>query len=271
MKAQTIKFKDCGIYYTIFQNESKPTIVMIHSYASSGKIFDSQVLALKRLYQLIVVDLPGHGKSQYSKNVKINDMPEVIKLILDRENIAKTHLIGVSEGALVAQAFGQIFSNKILSAVVVSSFSIFHDSYKAFYESQFLTKLKLFFFWLFAFGKYKNYYVEKSALKLQAQTLFAQSMIGFSRRSVFVKKNLKRFYHLGEQKTKYPTYVVCGEFDLGIIKDASLQYEQKVPLTTVEGYNDAKQIVFLDNPRLFNERLKTFFKSVDDLGETDGE
>lgn len=270
MTDQTIRFKDCGIYYLMYENPLKETIVLLHPYASSGLIFDSLIIALKRDYQLIIIDMPGHGKSGVTRNVTFEDMPEIIKVILDQEEILKTHMVGISEGAIVSQGFGQIFSDRLLSLVAISTFSIFHDSYKAVYGELRKTKIKHLFLWLFSFKNYKKYYIEKSSLTNSGKDKFEKTMKGFKRISILSKKGLKRFYKMGKQNKIYPTYVVCGEFDLDIIKDASIQYEQKVPLSTLEGYNNTRQIVFLDNPRLFNDHLITFLKSVSMIGEAYG-
>jgi len=270
MTDQTIRFKDCGIYYLMYENPLKETIVLLHPYASSGLIFDSLFIALKREYQLIIIDMPGHGKSGVTSSVTFEDMPEIIKVILDKEDILKTHIIGISEGAIVGQGFGQVFPDRLLSLVAVSSFSIYHGSYKAVYGELRGTKFKHLFLWLFSFKRYKNYYIEKSSSTNSGKDKFEKTMKGFKRISILSKKGLKRFYKMGKQNKIYPTYVVCGEFDLDIIKDASIQYEQKVPLSTLEGYNNTRQVVFLDNPRLFNDHLITFLKSVSMIGEAYG-
>lgn len=265
MEKQTIRFKDCGIYYEKYLNPGKPFVVMLHSFGSSGLIFLDQILILKRHYQIIVIDFPGHGNSEYSKNVKIHDMPEIINMIFTKEKINKAHFIGISEGAEVTQAYAQIFPRRVISLVGISTISIFHDSYKAVEASLAFTKLKLGFLRIFNFKKYKKWFIEKSSNSKEGQDKFKRSMRGFRRRSKNVKKGYNRFYNLGTQQYKYPTYLVCGENDWDIIKDASFQYEQKTPMTTLEGYRNAKQIVFLDNGRLFNERIKVFFNEMDNI------
>lgn len=265
MEKLTIRFKNCGIYYEKHTNPGKPTVIMLHPYGSSGLVFKEQVLSLKRLYQIIVIDFPGHGQSEFSKVVKIKDMPEIINMILNKEEISKTHFIGVSEGAEVAQAFGQLFPNKIKSLVAVSSISIFHNSYKVLKSSMFFTNIKLSFLRIFSFKKYKNWFVERSSRSEDGKEAFLLSMERFSRKSKKVKKGYKRFYNLGDPKISYPTYLVCGDDDLEVIKDASFQYEQRTPMTTLEGYKRAKQVVFLDNMRFFNERIKLFFERIEQM------
>lgn len=114
MEKQTIRFKDCGIYYERYLNPGKPYVVMLHSFGSSGLIFSDQIVVLKRQYQIIVVDFPGHGQSEYSKYVLLKDMPEIINMIFEIEKITKAHFIGISEGAEIAQAFAHLFPKKLV-------------------------------------------------------------------------------------------------------------------------------------------------------------
>lgn len=270
MISQTIQFKDIGVYYNLYKNPEKETILFLHPYGSSGLLFDNQITFFKREYQLLCIDLPGHGKSGVSKNVSFENGPEIIKVILDELNISKCHIVSVSEGSIVAQGFAHIFSEKVQSLVVVGGFSIYHDSFKAIRSEMRVTRLKNMFKWAFSFGGYKNHYIDTSAFTPQGKEKFTKTMLGFKRKSALSRLRVKRFYKLGKQTHFYPTYAVCGNNDLEVMKDACIQYEQKVPMTTSEGYINCKRIVFLDNPRQFNERVLTFLHSVEQIEKNYG-
>ncbi|NMA04987.1 MAG: alpha/beta fold hydrolase [Acholeplasmataceae bacterium] len=263
MQEEKVRFKDASIYYKFYGNEGKETILFLHPYASSGGLFENQITFFKREYQLLVIDLPGHGLSSVSKNVSFADGPEIIKVLLDELNISSCHIVSVSEGAIIAQGFAHIFPNKMKTLTVVSGFSIYHDSSKVLKSELRWTRFKNFFKWIFSFKNYKKYYLNKSAFSTQARKKFLKTMEGFNRNSVFAFRKFGRFYKLGKQTAFYPSYVVCGNYDLEVIKDSTMQYEQKVPLTTIEGYDNASQVVFLDNPRKFNDHLSIFLKSVE--------
>ena len=265
MLDQTIRFKDAGIYYKLYENPSKETILFLHPFTSSGVLFDNQVTFFKREYQLLIIDLPGHGKSSISSSVTFEDGPEIIKVLLDNLNIDSCHIVGVSEGAIIAQGFAHIFPNRMKSLTAISAFSIFHGSGKVVRSELRWDKVKNFFKWIFSMKSYKKYYIEKSAFSPQDKEKFQKSMKGFTRRSFLAHLKFSRFYKLGKQKHFYPTYVVCGNYDLDVIKDSSVQYEQKVPMTTIEGYPNSKQVVFLDHPRQFNEHLLTFLRSIKEI------
>lgn len=262
MIEKTILFKDTNIFYNFSENNKKETIVFIHPYGSSNSVFKNQVINFKREYQLILIDLPGHGKSGFSFNVTIKDVPEIIKSILNNHNILKTHLVAIKEGALVAQAFSNIYSHYVSSLVLASTYPIYFDTYKIVKTQTRKKRVKEFLLWLFSFTNYQKLLVKDSAFTNEGQELFKESMINFKRKSLFIKRGFKRFYKLTYQQTNFPIYLVCGNNDLEVIKDASLQFERKYNRVILEGYPDTKEVVFLDNQRLFNERLTTFLSST---------
>lgn len=258
MIKQTIRFKDSGIFYKVFKNENKPKIVLIHPYGSSGEIFNNIIPSLKKIFELIIIDLPSHGQSEHSKNVNIGDMPEIIFSIFKKENIKEAHFIGISEGSLIVQAFSELYLGYTKSLISISSYSIFFDTYKVVDSENRLENIKLFFLRLLSFGKYKKHLINYGAYSKKGKDLFKESMVNFKRRSAKSKKGIKRFYKLEKSDYIYPTYVVCGNEDSNVIKDASIQYEQRLPKTILEGFSESKQVVFLDNPRLFVDRVKSF-------------
>lgn len=261
MLEKTLVFKDLNIFYNIYENMNKETIVFIHSFGSSLKIFNDLISNYKRDYQLILFDLPGHGKSTFSFTTTFKDVPEMIKSILNNHNIIKTHLIGLKEGALIAQAFSNIYQSETLSLVLMSTYSLYNKTYKIVNSERRPEVIKEFFTWLFSFKKYKGNLVNRSSKSIEGKEIFISSMAGFKRRSLFSKRGIKRFYKLPFKKYKVPVYLICGSEDSEVIKDASLSFEQKYENVILEGYLDAKEIVFLDNNRLFNERLLTFLRN----------
>ena len=262
MHDQTVRFKDVGIYYMLYENKNKETLVLLHPYTSSISVFDNQIIALKKDYQLLLVDLPGHGRSGVSRNVSIKDMPEIIKVILDLHSIEDAHFLGIEIGSLVAQAFGQVYPEKIKSLISIGGFSIFHDSYKAINNELLKTKFLRAFKWAFLFNAYKAYYLNNACIKDDAKKKFELSQKNFKRKGLLSKRGISRYYKLGKQKKAYPVYVICGEYELEVIKDACIQFEQKVPKALLEGFQRAKTVVHLDQQRLFSERVITFLKTL---------
>ena len=257
----TMRFKDCSIYYQIQPNPTKPSLVLLHSYASSLQIFDQQVVTLKKDFQLVLFDLPGHGKSEVSTSVGLKDMPEIIKNVLDHHDLFKAHFLGIHEGSIIAQGFAHIYPDRLISLISLSGYSIYHDSHKLIQSEKRTDSLKNIWFYLFGFKKYLNYYANQAALTDQGIERFMKSTKGFKRKGLLSLLGYKRYFKLNQNPKVYPTYLICGQFEKEAIKDACILYEQKRPKTVLEGFNQTKRIVFLDQSRLFQEHFMTFIRN----------
>lgn len=261
MKDYTIRFKDCSIYYEMHENKTKPTLVFLHGYTSSLTVFESIIVTFKKDYQLLLIDLPGHGKSGVSRSVGFKDMPEIIKSIFDYQDIQTAYFMGIDVGSIVAQGFGHIYPNQMNALISIGSYSIYHDSCKKVQKEHMLSNLGLSFQWLFNLSGYLNHFANLAVITDSGLQKYKLSQAKFKRSGMKAFKGVDRFYKFEKPSKHYPIYVVCGEFEEEVIKDASIQFEQKVPNAILEGFNKSKHVVFLDQPRLFIEHVQTFLKT----------
>lgn len=57
-------FRNAQIAYNIEENKDKETLLMLHPAFADHQMFEAQAEDLKEHYQLIAIDMPGHGASQ---------------------------------------------------------------------------------------------------------------------------------------------------------------------------------------------------------------
>lgn len=91
-----------SLYYEIY-GEGEP-LLMIHGNGNSMSGFIGNVEELAKHYKVIFVDCRGRGASTYNKNVELTfDLQiEDLKQFLDKLNIQKTHIVGWSDGGILA-------------------------------------------------------------------------------------------------------------------------------------------------------------------------
>lgn len=78
-------------------------LVLLHSLALSGRMWDLLGDDLGPAHQLIAVDLRGHGESQWDgAPFSIGDMAADVVALLDDLGLAKVYLLGMSMGGTVA-------------------------------------------------------------------------------------------------------------------------------------------------------------------------
>ncbi|MEU4313102.1 3-oxoadipate enol-lactonase [Nocardia sp. NPDC024068] len=81
-----------------------PTVVLLGSLGSDRSMWDPQVAALSGEYEVLAVDLRGHGDSPAADGAcTIADLAADVLALLDRLGRERVHLVGLSLGGAVAQ------------------------------------------------------------------------------------------------------------------------------------------------------------------------
>lgn len=90
-------------YETIINDKSKEWVLFIHCIAGNRTIFKKQIKEYSKHYNLLMIDLPGHGKStNWDFNFTFEDVSNGIIDILNKLNIKNTHIVSLSLGSIVA-------------------------------------------------------------------------------------------------------------------------------------------------------------------------
>ncbi|WP_431029807.1 alpha/beta fold hydrolase [Lysinibacillus sp. LZ02] len=81
------------------------TLVIVHGFLGDITIFNKVMEELQQHYELILIDLPGHGKSKMEQeNYTIYDYAQAIVNVLAQEKIANAAWLGHSMGGYIALA-----------------------------------------------------------------------------------------------------------------------------------------------------------------------
>lgn len=111
------------LYHKKFINPaSKEWVVFIHGAGGSSSIWFRQIRHFKRFFNVLLVDLRGHGNSadvdlgpiDYSFE---NISKEVIE-VLDHLNIEKAHFVGISLGTILIQTIADLEPNRVKSMIL---------------------------------------------------------------------------------------------------------------------------------------------------------
>ena len=97
-------------------------IVLLHGYLESVEIWNGFGAKLSNTFKVLMIDLPGHGKStSLGEMNSMEDMAAIINVLTGKLGFHKFFLIGHSLGGYVALAFLELFAEKLLG------FSLFHS------------------------------------------------------------------------------------------------------------------------------------------------
>ena len=102
---------------------SGKTLVFIHGLSDSLLYWEFLARNLKDNYQVLRVDLQGHGESKLeNEEITLNTYVNDLNNLLERLNISKVNLIGFSLGSAVALSFAAKYPQKVDCLVLMSAF-----------------------------------------------------------------------------------------------------------------------------------------------------
>ena len=109
------------IFYDDIGKEDQ-VVVFLHGFLESSKIWNEYADKLSSKYRVILIDLPGHGKSSVVNDVHSMDMmAEEVRNILEINGINKCVLIGHSMGGYATMAFAKRFKHFLRGMVLFHS------------------------------------------------------------------------------------------------------------------------------------------------------
>lgn len=115
-----IKINDIKFYYEI-QGEDEP-LLFIHGLGGSTLDWEYQVPFFAKYFQVITLDLRGHGKTEkpaqpYSVTLFANDVAELIRSL----HLNPVHVVGHSLGGMIAFQLALDFPDLIKSLTIINS------------------------------------------------------------------------------------------------------------------------------------------------------
>lgn len=90
------------LYYSFKDNQKKKTVLFLHCICEDSTIFDNQIERYSTEYNILCIDLPGHGNSiSYSVHFTYIDIVEEIIFILDKLQLKQVDIVALSLGTIV--------------------------------------------------------------------------------------------------------------------------------------------------------------------------
>ncbi len=107
-----IEFRKGKIYFEEYGRGD--TLVLLHGYAESMKIWAGFQKTLAEHHHVVLIDLPGHGKSSMIDKVhSMEMMADGVKAVIDHLKIKCVAIVGHSMGGYVSLAFARKYGKFI--------------------------------------------------------------------------------------------------------------------------------------------------------------
>ena len=256
-------------YYTYLHETSKEWVTFVHGAGGSSSIWFKQIRDFKKHFNVLILDLRGHGNSKpklkdtfnpkYTFDSITNDIVEVI----DHLNIEKSHFIGISLGTILirnlAEKKPELVQSMIMGGAII----------KLNIRSQILMRLGVIFksvvpymllykFFAFIIMPRKNHKKSRSLFVNEAKKLYQKEFLRWFKLTSEINP-LLRFFRAKD--IKIPTLYIMGAEDhlfLPSIKNI-VKMHKKASLYVIY---KCGHVVNVEQPETFNTQTIGFINSL---------
>ncbi|MBB6326233.1 pimeloyl-ACP methyl ester carboxylesterase [Algoriphagus iocasae] len=247
--------------------QSSEWVVFIHGAGGSSVVWFKQLKEFKQHFNLLLIDLRGHGKSSdlpqaiWNEEYTFQEITRDIIEVLDEKEIPPAHFAGVSLGTILARNLAEMEPQRVKSLVLAGAIT------KLNIKSRFLVFLgntfKRFipYMWLYSLFAFiimpkKQHEESRNLFIREAKKLCQKEFIRWFKLTKDINPLLKFFK---EKAIDIPTLYVMGDQDVMFLESVKkiVEIHKNSILKIVE---KCGHVVNVEQPKRFNQYALTFIK-----------
>lgn len=255
------------IYHRKFIHQrSKTWVVFVHGAGGSNGVWFRQLKEFKKHFNVLLVDLRGHGKSkpensEQDSDYSFEDIALDVIQIMDHLQIQKAHLVGISLGCIVIRAIDKLAPGRAESIILGGAIIQFNKTLKVLISMAKILNSVLPYMWLYKLNAlilmpYRRHRESRNIFIQEAIKLGEKEFGRWMKMSREIKTNLNEFLR---REPYAPVLYLMGDGDhmfLPMVTDlVKKQVNAKLEIIENSGH-----CCNLDQANLFNEISILFIK-----------
>ncbi|MDX1674740.1 MAG: alpha/beta hydrolase [Longimicrobiales bacterium] len=244
---------------TYVNGEDRDWVVLVHGAGGSSSVWFRQLRAYREEFNLLLVDLRGHGGSarlrdgREHKPYTFESISREVVDVLDHLGIERAHFVGISLGSLIARTIAEIAPDRVASLVLGGAVVRLNIRSRILVALGNALKRVVPFMWLYRLFAWiimpRERHKESRLLFVrEAQKLARKEFLRWFRMTMELKPILRLF---AERETDIPTLYLMGEEDHMFLPAARRLADShgRSVLAVVER---AGHVCNVDRPEVFN-------------------
>lgn len=248
------------IYHKTYEHSPDADwVVFIHGAGGSSSIWYKQIRTFQKDFNLLFVDLRGHGKSAQIihdyiyKRYTFQDISEDVMEVMDHLKIDKAHFVGISLGTILIRTLAEKHPERVHSMILGGAITRLNLRSQVLIGLGNAFKKIVPFMWLY---KLLAFIVMPKKRHRQSRLLFVKDA------RMIYKKEIQRWYNLlndlnpllryfDEKKLPIPTLYLMGDEDymfLGPVQKIVREHEAAI-LSVIK---NSGHVCNVDQPEIFN-------------------
>ncbi len=252
---------------TFLHKTSKTWVVFIHGAGGSNIVWFRQLREFKKHFNVLLVDLRGHGKSkkEYTKEeiYKFDEIALDVIRTMDYLEVKKAHLVGISLGCIVIRAIDKLAPGRAESIILGGAVIQFNSRIRALLSTAKLLQSIIPYMWLYKINAwilipYKKDIESRKLFIKEAIRLGEREFKKWLRMSTEIKDQLQEFVI---KEASAPVLYLMGDRDHMFLPMVS-NLVKKHFNSKLEVINNSGHVCNIDQPEVFNQRSIRFIKSI---------
>jgi len=248
--------------------ESEEWVTFVHGAGGSSAIWYQQVKVFKLEFNVLLIDLRGHGKSKLPLNEKFkrysfNNIGDDIIEVLDFLKIETTHFIGISLGTIIIREITERYPERTKSMIMAGAVMKINTKGQILMRLGSLTKsiipyLVMYRFLAWVIMPRKNHRESRILFINEAKRLYQKEFIRWFKLVTQVNALLKLFRI---KDTGKPTLYIMGKEDHMFLPSISKLVASHLSSRLVIVPN-CGHVVNVEQPEFFNRSVIEFIRQV---------
>jgi pimeloyl-ACP methyl ester carboxylesterase len=248
------------LYYKEFKSsDERDWVVFVHGAGGSSSIWFSQLRDFKKHFNVLLIDLRGHGKSKdllqkyYEEDYSFEFISKDIIEVLDHLQIEKAHFIGVSLGTIIIRTMSEIAPERVKSAVLCGAITRLNIRSRILVFLGHMFKRFIPYMWLYRFFAWiimprKRHAKSRNLFIREAKKLYQKEFLRWFKLTNEVNPLLRYFK---EKEVKSPILYVMGSEDHMFLPPVK-QIVEKHKNSSLKVIDNCGHVCNVERPGAFN-------------------
>lgn len=267
-----MKDKEITVLYSkaFFKDAHLPWVIFIHGAGGSSAIWFKQIREFRKNFNVLLVDLRGHGKSANflsnltnKKNHTFREVCQDVIDVMDQRGIEKAHFVGISLGTIIIRLMGELFPQRVSSMIMGGAIIRFNTRSKLLLWVA--RKIKSFvpYMWIYRIYAWiilpkKRHSESRNLFVREAKKLYQKEFIRWIRITTNIHPIMRYFR---EKELSIPILYLMGDEDYMFLPSVK-RLVKKHSNALLEVIPNSGHVCNVDQPSHFNRHSIHFIKKL---------
>ena len=249
------------------KNKNVPWITFIHGAGGSSAIWFKQIRFFSRYFNLLLIDLRGHGASQgliqnpFKPRYSFESIAEDIFNVMNHVEIKKSHFVGISLGTILIRQLADMQPKRVEKMIMGGAILELNLRSRILMYFGNATKSILPYMWLYRFFAFiimpnRNHKESRILFIREAKKLYQKEFIRWFKLTSEVIPKLKI---LRKVSANIPTLYIMGDQDYMFLPSVR-KISESDHLSQLLVLEECGHVVNVEKPEKFNEGMLLFLK-----------